>query len=172
MHWKGNFGNSCEFWRLSLEKPTEIHHNSGVSAVCTNYDGFLWVFPRNVVRIRMNSRNSLYNAPAKKSPIETRPRPPKRPFRTKNAMALEAVVLYYIQGFSNVPWHKQTFWPGTRELFFRNWEKGVLEGGFCKNVGLSWLVALLVPMHCWAQYFGAFFVSFGVTLDPAETPLC
>ena len=31
-----------------------------------NYDGFLWVFPRKVVRIRMNSRNSLYNAPAKK----------------------------------------------------------------------------------------------------------
>ena len=34
--------------------------------VCTSYDGFLWVFPRKVVRIRMNSRNSLYNAPAKK----------------------------------------------------------------------------------------------------------
>ena len=32
----------------------------------TRYDGFLWVFPRKVVRIRMNSRNSLYNAPAKK----------------------------------------------------------------------------------------------------------
>ena len=62
----GNFGNSCEFWRLSLEKPTEIHHNSGVSAVCAIYDGFLWVFPRKVVRIRMKSRNSLYNAPAKK----------------------------------------------------------------------------------------------------------
>ena len=31
-----------------------------------NYDGFLWVFPRRVVRIRMTSRNSLYNAPAKK----------------------------------------------------------------------------------------------------------
>ena len=50
----------------SLEKQAEIHHNSGVSAICTNYDGFLWVFPRKGVRIRMNSRNSLYNAPAKK----------------------------------------------------------------------------------------------------------
>ena len=48
-----------------MEKPTKIHHNSGVSAVCANYDGFLWVFPRNVVRIRMNSWNSLYNAPGK-----------------------------------------------------------------------------------------------------------
>ena len=66
MHCIGNFGSSCEFWRLSLEKPTEIHHNSGVSAVCANYDGFLWLFPRKVVRIRLNSRNSLYNAPAKK----------------------------------------------------------------------------------------------------------
>ena len=63
----------------SLEKPTEIHHNSGVSAACTNYDGFLWVFPRKVVRIRMDSRNSLYNAPEspytmhplKKSPNKT-----------------------------------------------------------------------------------------------------
>ena len=62
----GNIGNSCEFWRFSLGKPTEIHHNSGVSAVCANYDGFPWVFPRKVIRIRMNSRNSLYNAPAKK----------------------------------------------------------------------------------------------------------
>ena len=66
MHCIGKFGSSCEFWRRSLEKPTEIHHNSGVSAVCTNYDGCLWVFPRKVVRIRMNSRNSLYKAPAKK----------------------------------------------------------------------------------------------------------
>ena len=49
-----------------MEKPTEIHHNSGVSPVCANYDGFVWVFPRKVVRIRMNSRNALYNAPAKK----------------------------------------------------------------------------------------------------------
>ena len=48
-----------------LENPTDFHHNSGVSAVCTNYDGVLWVFPRKVVRIRMNSRHSLYNAPGK-----------------------------------------------------------------------------------------------------------
>ena len=36
-----------EFMRVLtafLGKPKEIHHNSGVSAVCTNYDGFLWVF--------------------------------------------------------------------------------------------------------------------------------
>ena len=46
-----------------------MHHNSGVSAVCANYDAFLWVFPRKVVRIRMNFRNSLYNAPAKKVTI-------------------------------------------------------------------------------------------------------
>ena len=39
-----------------------MHHNSGVSAVCANYDGCLWVSPRKVVRIRMNSRNSQYNA--------------------------------------------------------------------------------------------------------------
>ena len=51
MHYIGNFGNSCEFGRLSLEKPTEIHHNSGVSAVCANYDGSLWVFKE----IRPNS---------------------------------------------------------------------------------------------------------------------
>ena len=30
-------------------------------------DGFLWIFPRNVIRIRVNFRNSLYNAPAKKA---------------------------------------------------------------------------------------------------------
>ena len=57
----------CQSWRLVFEKPTEILHNSGVSAVSTNYDGFLWVFSTKAVRIRMNSRNSLYNAPAKKS---------------------------------------------------------------------------------------------------------
>ena len=26
---------------------TEIHHDSGVSAFCANYDGFLWIFLRN-----------------------------------------------------------------------------------------------------------------------------
>ena len=31
-----------------------------------NYDGFLLVFSRNVITIRMNSRNSLDNAPGKK----------------------------------------------------------------------------------------------------------
>ena len=71
MHCIGNLGKSCEFWRLSLEKPTKIHHNSGVLAVCANYDGFLWVFPRKVVRIRMTSRDSLYNAPAKKASNRT-----------------------------------------------------------------------------------------------------
>ena len=59
----GIHANSDDFF---LEKPTEIHHNSGVSAVCANYDGFLWVFPRKVIRICMNSRNSLYNAPTKR----------------------------------------------------------------------------------------------------------
>ena len=44
VHCVRNFGNSCEFWRLSLEMPTEIHHSSGVSAVCANYDGSLSVF--------------------------------------------------------------------------------------------------------------------------------
>ena len=29
------------------------------------YDGFLWAFPRKVVRIRMNSRNPQHNAPGK-----------------------------------------------------------------------------------------------------------
>ena len=48
-------------------KPTEIHHNYYKRPKHPNYDGFLCVFPRKVVRIRMNSRNSLYNAPAKKS---------------------------------------------------------------------------------------------------------
>ena len=33
--------------------------------LCANYDGFLWIFPRDVIRIRMNSRNSLYNAPSR-----------------------------------------------------------------------------------------------------------
>ena len=49
VHCIGSFGNSCEFWRLSLKKTTKltkIHHNSGVLAVCANYDGFLWVFPK------------------------------------------------------------------------------------------------------------------------------
>ena len=53
-------GNSCEFWRFSLEKPTQIHHNS---PKCLNYDGFLWAFLREVVRIRMNSRDFLCDAP-------------------------------------------------------------------------------------------------------------
>ena len=71
LHCIGNFGTSCNSddknWRHSLEKPTKIHHNSSVSAVYANYDGFLWVLPRKVVRIRMNSQNSPYNAPGKKS---------------------------------------------------------------------------------------------------------
>ena len=45
---------------------TDPSYNSGVLAASANYDGFLWVFPRNVVRIHMTSRNSLYNAPRKK----------------------------------------------------------------------------------------------------------
>ena len=61
----GSFENSCEFWWPSLGEQAEIHHNSGVSAFCAYYDGFLWIFPRNVIKIRMNSRNSLYNAPGK-----------------------------------------------------------------------------------------------------------
>ena len=63
VHCIGNFGNSCEFWRLSLEKPTETYHNSHKRPKHPNYDGFLWPFPRKVVR--MNSRTSLYNAPGK-----------------------------------------------------------------------------------------------------------
>ena len=45
-----------------LGKTHRTHYDSGVSAVYANYDGFLWAFPRKV-RIRMDSRNSLYNAP-------------------------------------------------------------------------------------------------------------
>ena len=68
MHCIGYFENPREFWWHSLAKSTDIHHNSGVSAfsaLCANYDGILWIFPRNVIGIRMNFRNSLYNAPAK-----------------------------------------------------------------------------------------------------------
>ena len=64
VHCIGSFENSCEFWWHSLGKQAAIHHNSGVSAFYANYDGFLLVFPSNVIRIRMNSRNSLYNAPS------------------------------------------------------------------------------------------------------------
>ena len=46
MHCVGNFRNSCEFWRHSLEKLTEIHHDSGVSAVCANYDPNSHEFPK------------------------------------------------------------------------------------------------------------------------------
>ena len=60
VHCIGNFEISCEFWWHSLGKSTEIHHNSHKRPKHPNYDGFLWIFPRNVVRIRMNFRNSLY----------------------------------------------------------------------------------------------------------------
>ena len=49
-----------------LGKSTEIHHNSGVSAFYAKSDWFLWIFPGNVIRIRMILRDSLYNAPARK----------------------------------------------------------------------------------------------------------
>ena len=65
MHCIGNLGNSCEFRRHSLEKPAEFDHNSHKRPKRPNYDGSLWVFPRKVVRIRMTSRNCLYNAPGK-----------------------------------------------------------------------------------------------------------
>ena len=47
--------NSNDFpWK----NPTEIHHDFCVSAVCANYDGFLWVSPRKVVRTRrLNSHD-------------------------------------------------------------------------------------------------------------------
>ena len=48
-----------------LWKINEIHHNSGVSAFCANYDGFSWNFPGNLIKIRLTSRNSLHNAPGK-----------------------------------------------------------------------------------------------------------
>ena len=63
--------NSDDFpWK----KTTKIHHNSGVSALYANYDGLLWLFPRTVVRIRMNSRNSLHNAPCKEVPRQKKHR--------------------------------------------------------------------------------------------------
>ena len=40
--------------------------------------------------------------------------------------------------------------------------KGAFEGVFAK---------IYTKMRCWAQYLWAFFVSFGATLDPAETHL-
>ena len=58
-----------------------------------------------------------------------------------------------------------------KSLFFSGAKKrGFLEGGFCKNVRLSWLWRSECPMHCWVQYLGVCFLSLGVTLDPAETP--
>ena len=68
LFWVHCIGNSCEFSPHSLEKPTEIHHNSGVSAVWASYDGFLWVFPRSVVRIRVKSRTPYAMHAVKKSP--------------------------------------------------------------------------------------------------------
>ena len=37
-------------------------------------------------------------------------------------------------------------------------------------VRLSWLWRSECQMYCWAKYPWVFFVSFGVTLDSAETP--
>ena len=60
-----------EFWRFMrilatfLGKTHRIHQNSHKRPKHPNYDGFLWVLPRSVVRIRMHSRNSLYNTPGK-----------------------------------------------------------------------------------------------------------
>ena len=48
-----------EFMRILttfLGKPTDIHQNSGVSAVCANYDGFLWFFSKE-------SRQNLHEFP-------------------------------------------------------------------------------------------------------------
>ena len=47
---------------------------------------------------------------------------------------------------------------------------GFEKGGFRKNVRLSWLWRFYCQMYCWAQYPWLFFVSLGVTLNPAETP--
>ena len=47
---------------------------------------------------------------------------------------------------------------------------GFLEGGFCKNVRLSWLWRSECQMHCWAQSFWVFCLSLGVPLNSAETP--
>ena len=44
VHCIGNFGASCEFWRHSLEKATEIHHNSQEWPKHPNCDRFWWVF--------------------------------------------------------------------------------------------------------------------------------
>ena len=63
VHCIGNLKSSCEFWWHSLGKSTKIHHNSHKRPKHPNYD--LLVFPRNVIRIRMNSRNTLHNAPSK-----------------------------------------------------------------------------------------------------------
>ena len=95
----GRVGNSCEFRRLFLEKPTDIHHNSGVSAGCANYDRFLWAFPRTVVgKIRMRPRIHKRMHPVKKSPI-TRARK-----NTINANILGGTVF----GTNwNLPWDKR-----------------------------------------------------------------
>ena len=55
-----------ELMRIPMTFLGNIHrnyHDSGVLAVCANYGGFLWILPRKVVRIGVNSRNSPYNAP-------------------------------------------------------------------------------------------------------------
>ena len=43
----------------------KIHHNPHKRPRHPNYGGFLLIFPRNAIRIRMNPRNSLFNAPGK-----------------------------------------------------------------------------------------------------------
>ena len=70
MHCIGDFGNSCEFWRLALEKPTEIHHNSGVSAVCANIMmDFCGVFQGKSSEFAWVPEIPYTMHPLKKSPI-------------------------------------------------------------------------------------------------------
>ena len=49
------------------ENPQKSVIFRGLQPKLLNYDRFLWNFPRNVIRVRMNFRNSLCNAPARKA---------------------------------------------------------------------------------------------------------
>ena len=67
--------SSSELWWHSYGKPTEIHQNSGVLAVCADYDGSLRVFKRNCpqnldkfLEVRIHYTYALYLV--KNNPLE------------------------------------------------------------------------------------------------------
>ena len=49
-------------------------------------------------------------------------------------------------------------------------KRGFLEGGFRKDVHISWLWRFECQTYCWDQQFWVSCVSLGMTLDSAETP--